>query len=207
MGVNGLYFDEGFGHQFLAINQRGRSSVELLTEQSRGATALYRSWRSAIGPNAFLSCESGSDVQARWIDLWHFGRPAVHLRYTHPDKLIKVQISRKELRQSVADAFLMGCPLLVRLFLASVRRIGWKANCSMFCGPLLKYAHNCAPARPPGTRTASRTQTVCWSMLRSRRRCTWTARAQRLCASLPKPPPVKSRGGTTGSRLCSTRIR
>jgi hypothetical protein len=87
-----------------------------LTEQSRGATALYRSWRSAIGPNAFLSCESGSDVQARWIDLWHFGRPAVHLRYTHPDKLIKVQISRKELRQSVADAFLMGCPLLVAPF-------------------------------------------------------------------------------------------
>src|SRR5262249_8263064 len=107
MGVNGLYFDEGFGHQFLAIRPAARSCLTLLTEQSRGATALYRAWRAVIGANAFLSCESGSDVQARWIDLWHFARPAVHLRYTHPDKLIKVHVNRKDPWQSVADAFLL----------------------------------------------------------------------------------------------------
>ncbi len=116
MGVNGLYFDEGFGHHLLAIKGRPKSALTLLTEQSRGATRIYRDFRAVMGPAAFTSCESGSDVQARWIDLWHFGTPNEIWRYTHPDRMIKVHVNRRQIRESVARAWLLGCPLLVAPF-------------------------------------------------------------------------------------------
>ncbi len=114
MGIRGLYFDEGFGHQFICTNpehSHGGSSVAILTAQSRGATELYRHFRDVIGPRAFLSCEGGSDLQARWIDLWHF-EPTELLRFTHPDKLMMVSPNPKRIAESVAGALLFGCPLI-----------------------------------------------------------------------------------------------
>jgi len=115
MGVNALYFDEGFGHQFICRKPEhchGPSALGILTAQSRGATRLYRAWRSAGGANFFLCCESGSDVQARWIDLWQF-TPTEALRYTHPDKLMMLGPNKSDPWASVARAWIFGCPLLV----------------------------------------------------------------------------------------------
>jgi hypothetical protein len=115
MGVNSLYFDEGFGHQFICCKPEhchGSSALGVLTAQSRGATRLYRAWRTWGGPDFFLSCESGSDVQARWIDMWQFV-PTEVLRYTHPDKLMMLGPNRADPWASVARAWIFGCPLLV----------------------------------------------------------------------------------------------
>ncbi len=117
-GVSGLYFDEGFGHQFIctkAEHSHGAGSLAVLSAQSRGATRLYRNWRKTAGNNAFLSCEGGSDMQARWIDLWHL--PLVEtLRFTHPDKMSMGGVDRKNIRSSVARALLLGAPLLIAPF-------------------------------------------------------------------------------------------
>ena len=115
MGVLGLYWDEGFGHQFICTNARhshGGSSLSLLTAQSRGATRLYQAFRSLAGPQGFLSCETASDVQARFIDLWHFN-PTEVLRYTHPDRLSKANIDPKHPFRSIGEAFVFGCPVIV----------------------------------------------------------------------------------------------
>ncbi|MFB3905794.1 MAG: hypothetical protein ACE15E_20285 [Acidobacteriota bacterium] len=117
-GIAAMYFDEGFGHQFIctkAEHDHGNSALSALSAQSRGATRLYRTWREMAGPNAFLSCEGGSDVQARWIDLWHL--PIIDtLRFTHPDKMSMAGVDAGNIRTSVAQAFLMGCPILVAPF-------------------------------------------------------------------------------------------
>jgi hypothetical protein len=118
MGIRGLYFDEGFGHQFICTHpehSHGGSSISILTAQSRGATRLYRAFHSVVGPKSFLCCESGSDVQARFIDLWHFN-PTEVLRFTHPDKLMKATVNPKRITESIADALLFGCPLIVMPF-------------------------------------------------------------------------------------------
>jgi hypothetical protein len=115
MGVTGLYMDEGFGHQFICSNpshSHGDSALSVLTAQSRGATRLYKAFREVVGPKAFLSCETAGDVQARFIDLWHLN-PNEVLRYTHPDRLMMANIDPRRPGESVARAFLFGCPVLV----------------------------------------------------------------------------------------------
>jgi hypothetical protein len=117
-GVTAMYFDEGFGHQFICTkpeHDHGDCALSVLSAQSRGATRLYRTWRNMAGADAFLSCEGGSDVQARWIDLWHLPL-AETLRFTHPDKMTMAGVDPKNIRASVAQAFLMGCPILVSPF-------------------------------------------------------------------------------------------
>ncbi|HXK61455.1 MAG TPA: hypothetical protein PLP42_16335 [Acidobacteriota bacterium] len=123
-GVAGIYFDEGFGHQFICTkpgHSHGDSSLSALSAQSRGATRLYRTWREmATSNNGFLSCEGGSDVQARWIDLWHL--PATEtLRFTHPDKMCMVGVNPGNIRASIARAYLLGCPLLIGPFPSPAR--------------------------------------------------------------------------------------
>ncbi len=116
MGITALYFDEGFGHQFICQrldHSHGSSALALLTAQSRGASRLYRAWREAAGPKAYSACESGSDVQARLIDLWDFGAPTPIMRFTHPDKLIMARLRPKEIKASIGHAFIMGCPVLI----------------------------------------------------------------------------------------------
>jgi hypothetical protein len=115
MGVNALYFDEGFGHQFICRkpeHSHGSSAMGVLTAQARGATRLYRAWHASGGPSAYLCCEGGSDLQARWIDLWQFA-PTEVLRYTHPDKMMKMGPEKADPRASVARAWMFGCPLLI----------------------------------------------------------------------------------------------
>ena len=115
MGVRALYMDEGFGHQFIctkADHGHGTSALAVLTAQSRGATSLYRAWRTLAGPQAFLSCEGGSDVQARWIDLWHFD-PTEPLRYTHPDKMMMTGFDAKDIPAGIGRALIFGSPLMV----------------------------------------------------------------------------------------------
>jgi hypothetical protein len=119
MGIDALYFDEGFGHQFICRrtdHSHGTSALALLTAQSRGASRLYRTWREMAGPRAYAACESGSDVQARLIDLWHFSDPTPVMRYTHPDKLIMAGVRKQAVTASIAHAFLVGCPLLIAPF-------------------------------------------------------------------------------------------
>lgn len=117
LGVEALYWDEGFGHQLICQqpdHDHGVSALGVLTAQMRGAHRLYDSWRKMAGPRAFLLCESGSDVQARFIDLWHYAKPTETMRFTHPDKLMINEISSKDLQGSVGRAFVFGCPLMVR---------------------------------------------------------------------------------------------
>jgi hypothetical protein len=120
MGIRGLYWDEGFGHQMICSRPEhlhGSSALGILTAQVRGARRMYQAWRKIAGEEGFLLCEGGSDVQARYIDLWGFPRPVETQRYTHPDKLIIAEIDVGNLESSIGRAFLFGCPLMVRQFM------------------------------------------------------------------------------------------
>lgn len=91
-GVNGIEFDEGFGHHFICSKPghvHGSSAESVLTGQPRGALRIFRECRRALGQSGFLECEGGSDVQGRYFDLWEGqGKSAEVVRYTHPDKLL-----------------------------------------------------------------------------------------------------------------------
>lgn len=115
-GVTGLYVDEGFGHQFIctrAAHSHGGSALAALTAQTRGATSLYREFRKQAGERAFLECETAGDLQARWIDLWDF-HPSAQLRFTHPDHMMMTRINQSAPAESVAQALIYGCPLMLR---------------------------------------------------------------------------------------------
>jgi hypothetical protein len=120
LGIDALYWDEGFGHQMFCLSpdhSHGKSALAVLSAQMRGARYLYKGWRAAAGPDSFLSCESGGDVQARHIDLWHYSRPCSSMRFTHPDKMIITEIDSEDVRGSVGLAFVYGCPLMLRQFM------------------------------------------------------------------------------------------
>jgi hypothetical protein len=121
MGVSGLYLDEGYKHEFICYNPQhchGSSALGVLTAQSRGANRIYRAWRQMAGPSSFLCCESGSDVEARNVDLWDWV-PNEILRYTHPDKLGIFTLDKHKPLESVGRALVFGCPLWVRPFVGA----------------------------------------------------------------------------------------
>jgi hypothetical protein len=114
MGLWALYWDEGFGHAFICTHAKhahGASAVSVLTAQSRAATRLYKNFRRMAGPRGFLTCQGGSDVQARYIDLWH-APPNDFSRFTHPDRLAMARLRPKQKAVNVAEAFLWGCPII-----------------------------------------------------------------------------------------------
>jgi hypothetical protein len=123
-GVTGLYVDEGFGHQFICTNaahSHGMNAIAVLTAQSRGASSVYREFRKQAGERGFLECETAGDVQGRWIDLWDFN-PSALLRFTHPDHMMMTHINQSKVTESVAQALLYGCPLMVRTLPVAIGR-------------------------------------------------------------------------------------
>lgn len=113
-GASGIEFDEGFGHHFIPFKQPrfvNASAETILTSQVRGALRIFRECRRAFGPEGYLECEGGSDVGARYFDLWASGGKALFelVRYTHPDKLITIFSGDTE---AVSNAFIYGSPIL-----------------------------------------------------------------------------------------------
>src|SRR5258708_6021143 len=74
-----------------------------------------------VGERGFLECETAGDLQARWIDLWDFN-PSSTLRYTHPDRMMITHVNQKAVTESVAQALLYGCPLMLRVLPVAIGR-------------------------------------------------------------------------------------
>lgn len=114
-GASGWEVDEGFGHHFICDHPghlHGLSAESILTAQPRGSLRIFRAWREAAGPEAYLECEGGSDVGARHCDLWEAGAsgPMEIVRYTHPDKLVTCFASSPK---DALRAFVYGMHMLV----------------------------------------------------------------------------------------------
>ncbi|MEW5977343.1 MAG: hypothetical protein AB1898_16250 [Acidobacteriota bacterium] len=157
MGVLSLYWDEGFGHQMICTRPEhihGSSSLGVLTAQIRGARRLYQSWRNLAGPDAFLLCEGGSDVQARHVELWGFPTPVETQRFTHPDKLIIAEIDHRDVRTSIARALVYGCPVMVREFMGGESILKGEALEALrdYVHIRREIRHKSAPGYPHGFR-------------------------------------------------------
>ncbi len=113
-GASGIEFDEGFGHHFICSkpqHRHGSASVSILTAQPRGALRIFRQCRKAFGEEGYLESEGGSDVGARYIDLWETGGKGTFevVRYTHPDKMIALFVDDAE---DICRAFVYGMLVL-----------------------------------------------------------------------------------------------
>jgi len=113
-GASGIEFDEGFGHHFICSkpeHRHGSVSVSILTAQPRGALRIFRQCRRAFGEGGYLESEGGSDVGARYFDLWEAGGKETFeiVRYTHPDKMIALFVADAE---DICRAFVYGMVVL-----------------------------------------------------------------------------------------------